>query len=274
MWWLIRPLSFVFDLVMAPLAVLPAALGLAVLALATAVGLLWVFCRTLDAGRVELAKRRMQAAIFEMRLFEDDLREVVRAARQVLRHNGAYVRAWLVPVLVASLPLMLLMAQIDGYYGRTGIMPSESTLVLAELDPIGNSERPLVLLDAPAGLRLETSPVWFPAAGQMVWRISPRTEGEFELVLRAGRDVVTKAVRASDEVARRSPRRARDDFYDALRYPSEPPLPGDSPIAALSVEYPERQISFLGWQTHWLVPYVGFLVVFAFALRRRFGVVF
>ena len=274
MWWLIRPLSFVFDLVMAPLAALPAALGLAVLALATAVGLLWVFGRTVDAARVEGAKRRMQAAIFEMRLFQDDLRLVVRAALGALRHNGAYVRAWIVPVLIVSLPLMLVMAQIDSYYGRTGIGPSESTLVLADLDQSADGERPLVLLDAPAGLRLETSPLWFPAAGQMVWRISPRTEGEFELVLQAGRDVLTKEVQASDDVARRSPRRVRDDRYAAWRYPSEPSLPADSPVAALSVEYPERQISFLGWGTHWVVPYFGFLVVFAFALRHRFGVVF
>ena len=42
-------------------------------------------------------------------------------------------------------------------------------------------------------------------------------------------------------------------FWDVLRHPGEPPLPPDSFATRISVDYPDRRIDLLGWETHWLL---------------------
>ena len=48
--------------------------------------------------------------------------------------------------------------------------------------------------------------------------------------------------------------------------------PGHRRVSAITVAYPERVIVF-GWDLHWMIVYFALSMVFAFALRKRFGVV-
>ena len=57
-----------------------------------------------------------------------------------------------------------------------------------------------------------------------------------------------------------------------LLTPAEPPLPGDGPIARISLRYPDREVGLFGWETHWLVVFLILSVALAFALKGRFGV--
>lgn len=61
-------------------------------------------------------------------------------------------------------------------------------------------------------------------------------------------------------------------LLDQLLYPSEPPLPDDSHIAAMTLAYPEPGIDVAGWRGHWTVIYVALSMGCVFALARRFGV--
>jgi hypothetical protein len=55
---------------------------------------------------------------------------------------------------------------------------------------------------------------------------------------------------------------------DQLLYPVEPPLPSNGTIASIQVDYPERAIALLGWETHWMVVFFLLTMVLAFVLRR------
>ena len=68
-----RALTRLFDLAMGPLDRLAPMTGLVLVSLATAVAVLLAFKWTADQPALVAAKRAMQAAIFEMRLFNDDL---------------------------------------------------------------------------------------------------------------------------------------------------------------------------------------------------------
>ncbi|MFQ5743411.1 MAG: hypothetical protein ACE5HV_07465, partial [Acidobacteriota bacterium] len=61
-------------------------------------------------------------------------------------------------------------------------------------------------------------------------------------------------------------------FLDQLLNPSEPPLPPSSPVESISLDYPEREVSLLGWKTHWLVVFFILTMVVAFALRKPFDI--
>ena len=79
-----RALTWLFDAIMGPLERLPPMAGLGLLSLGTAVAVLLAFKWTADQPALVASKRAMQAAIFEMRLFNDDLAALLRAQGEVL----------------------------------------------------------------------------------------------------------------------------------------------------------------------------------------------
>jgi hypothetical protein len=81
-----------------------------------------------------------------------------------------------------------------------------------------------------------------------------------------------KTVQVAGGVVRRSPVRLERGFLNQLLYPSEPPLPPDAPVSAITIAYPETGIAVFGWEFSWLVWYVLLSLIFALALRRPFGV--
>ncbi len=105
-----------------------------------------------------------------------------------------------------------------------------------------------------------------------MWRITPQAAGDYELRLNIGGQTFTKTLHVSSRVARRSPSRLEPGLVNTILYPAEPPLPADAPVTAISVTYPERDIDVFGWGLNWMVVFFVLSIVFAFALRKPFGV--
>jgi uncharacterized membrane protein (DUF106 family) len=276
-----------FDLLLAPFRQLPPIVGLGAASLVTAVAMLLVFKRTSDQKRLAAVKRQIHAAIFEIRLFNDDMRAIFRAQGEILRHNLTYLRLSLVPMLWMILPLVLVIAQLQFHYGYDGLAPGEAVLLKAQVrEGVALSSLPspgvalastadrreVAALELPAQIEAQTPAVWIPATREVIWRITPREPGEYELRLRVGGESFTKSVRVSSDVVRRSPVRLGGSFLNQLLYPAEAPLPGGSAIASISLGYPERDVRILGWGVHWMIVYFVLSMVIAFALRKRFNV--
>jgi hypothetical protein len=276
-----------FDVLLTPLAALPRILSLALVALATAVAMLLAFRTTSDQRRLTSVKRSIHAGFFEIRLFADDVPTLLRAQLEMLRHTVTYLRLSLVPALWMILPLTLIVSHLEFHFGYGGLTPGTSALVTATFrggaapdsgTPGGQSERELsenpgAILDPSPSIRIDTPAVWFPGAREVVWRITPKSNGEYELRVRLGDEVFIKTLQVSDGVVRRSPIRQAGSVLDQLLYPSEAPLPNDGALTAIAVQYPRREIRILGWDTDWLIAYVALIMIFMIALRRPFGVV-
>ena len=256
-----------FDVLLRPLALLPPLAGLALVSLATAIAMLLVVRGTSNQRALEDVKRQIHAALFEIRLFNDDLRAIFRAQGDMLRHNATYLRLSLVPMLWMIVPLALVIAQLQFHYGYQGFETGRPVLLTAHLR---SSER--ATLEAPRGIRVDGDAIWFPAASDVVWRITPEARGDYVLTLRIGSGAFTKTIRASTGLARRSPERLTAGFVNEFLYPAEPPLPADGPVESIRVAYPERDIDVLGWKLNWMLVFFVLSIVFAFALRKPFGV--
>ena len=118
-------LARAFDALLAPFRQLPPIVGLAIVSLATAIAMLLIFRRTSDQRRLAAVKRQIHAALFEIRLFNDDLRAIFRAQGEILRHNLTYLRLSVVPMLWMIVPLVLGIAQRQVHYGYGGLTPGE-----------------------------------------------------------------------------------------------------------------------------------------------------
>jgi uncharacterized membrane protein (DUF106 family) len=263
-----------FDLIFTPLALLPPFWGLAVMSLVTAVVMLLVYRKTSNQERLAQVKRSIHAAIFEIRLFNDDLGAIWRAQLELLRNNLTYLRLSLVPMLWMIVPLTLLVAQLQFYYGYEGLTPREPVLVKVQVKDSGAKfgGSGVATLEPVQPIRFDTPTIWLPGARELVWRLSPQDAGDYELRINVGQETFTKTLNSTPGVARRSPVRLEQGFVNQLLYPSEAPLPSSGPVSAISIAYPEREIDVLGWRIHWMIVYFALSMIFAFALRKPFNV--
>ncbi|HVO13542.1 MAG TPA: hypothetical protein VMX54_22570 [Vicinamibacteria bacterium] len=262
-----------FDLLLLPFASLPPLVGLSAVSLLVSVLMLVVFKRTSNQAALALVKRRIHAGIFEIRLFNDDLRAILRAQNEILRHNLTYLRLSLWPMLFLLPPLVLVIAQLQFHYGYQGLRPGQRALLEVDLDrQAATGARPQVALELPAGLRAETAAVWIPAQSQLVWRLLAERDGDYELGLAVdGGPRLPKTVRVTPRTVRLSPERVEAGFFSQLLYPAEPPLPA-GPVRSIRLSYPEREIEVLGHGMNWMIPFFALSILFAFALRGLFKV--
>ncbi len=263
-----------FDLLLAPFAALPPMVPIALVSLLVSILMLLVFKRTSNQAALALTKRRIHAGIFEIRLFNDDLPAILRAQNAILRTNLSYLRLTLWPMLFILPPLALVMAQLQFHYGYEGLRPGERALLEVDLAPeAAGGARPQARLDLPPGLRAETEAVWIKAQSQLLWRLVAERDGDYELGLSIdGGPRIGKSVRVTPKAVRLSPQRVDAGFLSQLLYPAEPPLPASSPVRAVRLSYPEREVSLLGYGMYWMIPFFVLSIVFAFALRGPFKV--
>jgi hypothetical protein len=269
----LRPL---FDLLLYPFRSLPPLVGLVLVSLAAAVGMLLVFKATSNQDHLAVVKRRIHAGLFEIRLFSDDLRAILRAQGEILRYNLSYLRLSLVPMVWMILPLFFVIAQLQFHYGYDGLSPGSTALLIAELKE-GSEQaadaspsapgKPSIRLRAPEGLRIDAPPVWVPSLRQMAWRIEAVEPGDYEVAVQVGDRFETKSIVVGSRVMRRSPIRVEPGIIAELVYPAEPPLSEDGPLRSITIDYPDRSIAILGMELHWLVVFFVLAIAVAFILR-------
>lgn len=258
-----------------PFRDLPPLVGLTVVSLVTAVGILLVYKQTSNQKALETAKRKIYAGIFEIVLFNDDFRAIFRAQLDILRHNLTYLRYSMAPMVWTLPPLVLLIAQLQFHYGYQGLDVGRTTLLKVNLEKgsYSEGEKPDLRLETPDdAIRVVGPPLWIPSLGEMDFRIAPQSPGDYELRVSNGSETTTKSVHVSDgaRTVQRSPIRVRG-FLDELLYPAEPPLPAGA-FRSIEVRYGAADVDVFGWEIHWMIVYFALSLVFALALRGPFKV--
>jgi hypothetical protein len=279
-----------FDLLLLPFQSLPAAVGLTVVSLLAAIGMLWVFKRTSNQAQLEAVKRRIHAGIFEIRLFNDSFRQIWRAQMGILRANLVYLRYSLVPMLFILPPLAFVVAQLQFHYAYAAPAAGDRTVLAATFGdgwlaggrvPVSASGKPQAALELPAGLVAETPALWTPGDRTLRWRLRVERPGDQTIRVRIGERVYEKALRGTRALERRSPVRPGRSWLDQFVYPAESPLPADGDLSALAIDLRPATVALPGFTVRemagvpaWMTVFFVLSIVFAFALRKRFGVTF
>ena len=120
---------------------------------------------------------------------------------------------------------------------------------------------------------MQTPLVWIPSEREAAWRIGTEKPGDYQLTVRLDGRSATKLVRVSEQVGWRTPERLEAGFLNEVLYPAEAPIEANVPIESIELAYPEREISLFGYPVHWMIAFFVLSLVFAFALKSRFGVV-
>jgi len=272
---LLRP---VFDWLQWPLTGLPAVVGVLVWSIPVGIFALWVFGKTSNQDRIAEVKRRIFAGLFEIRLFNDDLRAIMRAQKEILGHVLHYQALALKPMIFILPPLILVMVQLHQFYGFKAFEPGEELMLTVQLDPetVTPGRRPEVEIELPAGIHAVMDPVWVPSLAQLSWRLEIDDWGDYELMIGIDGESVTKQLRATEKLVRLSPERPPKSFMGQLEWPSEQPLDPDGPVHSITATYREGAIGVLGWDFEWsfawMVVFFILTMVVALVLRKPMGV--
>ena len=227
------------DWLQLPFRGLPPIVGVIVWSIPVSVFALWVFGKTSNQDKITAVKDKIAASLFEIRLFNDDLRAIAKAQWEIMGHVLRYQGLALVPMVFILPPLVLLMVQLHQFYGFRGFAPGETALLRVELAETGGP-RPDLVIEVPEGLHLETPAVWVPSLGEFNWELAADAPGRLRARFHPRRRRPRpRPCSVTDRVVRLSPERPPRAFMDQLEWPSERPLPTDGAIQRITIAYPE-----------------------------------
>ncbi len=246
-----------------------AVLTLTLVSFLAGVGALWVFGRFSNQDAIRNARRKLRAHLYELTLFAHDPVLIWRAQKKLLAWNVRYLALTLKPAIVLSIPMALLLLQLDAVYSRRALRPGESAIVTAQLAPGADLD---ASIGAPAGAVVESPAVRLSGARQVCWRIRVEREMNGDLRIGAGGAEYDKALVSSAGLNYIAVRRVNSRIQQ-LWHPGESVLPGNT-VEWIEVNYPAAEINVFGWNVHWLLWFFLVSMIGAFLLRKRLGVTF
>jgi hypothetical protein len=262
-----------FDWLQSLLAMIDPWVGMIVISALTAILVLYVYKYTSNQPAITKAKNRIKANLLAMSLYRDSMKVIFSSAGGIVLVNFRYLSLNLVPLVCMILPVGIVMANLDGWYGYRPLRVGEQRLVEAEVDEELVMSDGLELI-APEGLEVDAPPVRVPSEGRVFWRVEAVEPGSHELRVAAGGRSFAKRVRVDGELARLSPLRHSGGMVNGFLYPGESVADGESGVSAVGVDYPATEMALAGTSLHWVYVYLVLTLVFAFALRGMIGVTF
>ncbi len=254
-----------FDFVFGLMRPLPAFAILSVFSILTAVFSLLVFRWTSDQKAIRRVKDRIGAHVLEVRLFPDQLRVVARAYLTLLGNLLLYLRHSLRPLLVLTVPLLLLFVQMEAHFGRMPLEPGQDFLLRATFENPGSLDQAMLRL--PAGLAMTAPPVRIPPDREVDWRLRAERPGQYDArVAVAGTEIVKKVV-VGGSLARVDVERARGGIWQQILNPGEALLPQAGPLDRIEVQYSPRVFRLRTWEMDWIVPFLAITLIAALALK-------
>ena len=264
--------SRVFDFLLAPFGHRVAGFDLVVWPLVMGVVALLVYKYASNQPAIARVKKQISMHLLEIRLFSQDILQVIRSTGAILVRNTLYIGHNMLPMAVMILPIVAIMVQLVAHYAYAPSPPGAVELLRLELDPEAGVSSRQVSLELPPGVALDAPPVR-TADGRVFWRL--RAEGEGDHVLRV--DVAGESFEKGWAVGggpRKVPRK-RVRGIEALLYPGEEAIPADAPLLSMELDMHTRPLRFLpDGELGILLWSLGLSLVAGFALRGLFGVTF
>jgi len=127
-------------------------------------------------------------------------------------------------------------------------------------------------LQLPPELVVSAPPTHLPKEKEIVWRVVAEREGRYDIHIAAAGQTASKQVVVSTGLARISPVRLRDNFWERMLTSGEPALADNSPIQSIAVTYPQRVIGFAWLEWNWIVLFFVVSLIAGFIFKTALGI--
>ena len=273
LWWLNSAVGTILKVIFLPFSFFNPWVAMLVISLLTALLLLLVYKKTSNQAGIKQVKNRIKASLLEIRLYQNDFRTQLGSQKQLVAANLRYLLYNLQPLLVMILPIFLLLAQLNLWFGYRAVRPGETFLLKVRFITAVDMERLTLELEAPPGLTVETPPVRIIDLREASWRLRLEKPVSQPLVIQVNGERYQKEIPGSSRrLSRISTVRVRRNLWQELLYPGEKPLPGGSLLSRIELTYPEQRLELLGVGFHWLVAYFLLSIILGLGLKGFFRV--
>lgn len=258
----------IFDVLFFPFRGLDHWVGMVYISILTGLFMLFIFRFTSNQEGIRKVKDMIKAHLLELRLFKDSFAISFKAQGSIFRCNLKYIGYSAKPMLVMIIPLVLIIIHLNLWFGYQSLAPGERAILKVRLKQ-GFDPLQLSLSVAPSsGFTIETPPLRMGEEREINWRLQAKGKGIHDILLILNGEEIHKKLTVSGKpLSRISPAKVRKDFLAQLLNPGEPPISSNSPLEAIKIVYPSKNMSLFGWPIHWLIVYFVLSILFGFSLK-------
>ena len=227
-WNLNRNTAGIFGILVSPFKNIDPIWSLALFSLLIGIIMLIIFRYTSDQQKIRETKNKIRAYIFELSLFKDEIGIVLSAQKNIFIYNLKYIKYALKPMLFMMIPLVLILIQLESWYGHRPLKPDESAIVSLKLRDGGHTLSD-VTLTAGEGITVETPPLRIPDQNEIDWRIRAQETGDQDLTFNvSGEEIRQKVIVSEKGLVQVSPlaSASASGFTDTLLNPAQTPSAG------------------------------------------------
>jgi uncharacterized membrane protein (DUF106 family) len=273
MWTFNSIFGKIFDVIFLPFRNMNPWVGMVVVSLLTSFFMLFVFRYTSNQKGIKTVKNKIKAHLLEIRLFQDNLGQSLKAQGAILKQNVRYIGYSGKPMLVMIVPLILILVQLNFWFAYKPLMPEEPAILKVKLREGFVPTETQIELTPSSGVIIESPALRIDEEREIDWRLSTTREGIHELGITIGGKTVKKSINSRlRNLQKISPMKPYNNFLDQLFYPVEPPLSKSLPLESISITQPEYRFNLLGLRMHWIIVYFALSIIFGFGLKGFFGV--
>jgi len=273
MWIFNSVLGKLFDILFLPFRNMSPWVGMVLISLLTSFLMLFIFRHTSNQAGIKKAKSLIKAHLLELRLFPDDMRIQFRAQGRILLANLKYIGHNSKPMLVMIVPVLLILIQLNLWFGARSLKPGESAILKIRLGGDRFPSEMAVDVEPPPQIEIETPPLRIEDEAEIDWRVKAKETGFGQVTLVVGGKTIVKDVAVGAKpLAKISTIRVGRNILDQVFNPGERPLPSGSLVRSVELKYPAARMDFFGLHIHWLVIYFVLSIIFGFAFKGVFKV--
>jgi uncharacterized membrane protein (DUF106 family) len=256
---------------LAPIGLLPGWLSATLVACATGIVMLLAFKYTSNQSAIKRVRRDIKAHLLALKLFKESMPVSLRAQGRVLLGALRLLLLALVPMLVMLVPMVLLLGQLSLWYEASPFRVGDEAVLTMKLNGDRDAHWPEVNLQPTDAIKEIVGPVRVRSQREICWSVRARQIGTHHLVFLVDGQPVDKELVVGDGFMRVSAQRPARQSPEMWVHPGEIPLPPDSPVHSIAIDYPPRSswTSGTGW---WVVYFFVVSLVAGFSLRRVLNV--
>jgi hypothetical protein len=266
--WLNAAANALGEWLLAPVAVLPGWLSATLIAVLTGLLLLVAFKYTSHQRAIQAVRSDIKAHLLALKLFRDSTGVTLRAQGRILRGAFFLMVLAIVPMLVMTVPVLLLLGQLSLWYQARPLPVGQEAVVTVKLNDNSGTSWPRVTMQPREGLKATVGPVRVLSERELCWNVKAEQNGYQHLVFQVDGQEVDKEIAVGDGFMRVSMMRPGWSWWDALLNPAEPPLRPDSPIQAIEINYPNERSSYTSGSDWWWKYWFAVSLLSAFCWRR------
>jgi len=257
----------IFSVVFAPVVWLSGWLSLTLISAVLGVVIFVIFMLTANRRAFSRVVDTILASILAVFLFRDNIGVTMRSEVRLLASSVRLLWYSLFPVMVMSLPLVFILAQMAALYQfRAPVPGNETVLVILQLQE-QQGEWPAISLVNNEAVQVVSGPVRLFSRSEVYWELKAREAGNYDLSFRVGDKTYDKTFSAGAGFTPLSPLRpGAGDLLDTLLFPLEKPFLGQGAVRSIKIDYPDRISKIYG--TDWWILYFC-IISMIFALLSK-----